>query len=590
MEPVSLATGLISGIQTCLHAYRVVSACLKSMRNMGNDVADLEDRILEAESRLWIWGRTHRLVLRDDERPNFSELNSMPEVFAEIIDKRLLSTKEYLESANRIVAQYGAVAISELPTRYYRLATHSSVIDKFITPEQSIRVSRTELEQKRRKEALQRTSRPKKILWAMRDKEKFRHAVEGLERCNDVLYKQTSQRLRILLYEAVASRGDYSGPVAEPGPDEAGTARQQHKAINEAIDDRMRQEQDAQRLVLQLAEESQEQKFRRQLEASRLKGLAQLTLEEKPERTRMTLISDGKEERVLVEWKRYDLSLIDRNEMRLRMSDVVGMLNFPPTFLHNVLKSYGFFEHNRLNAISIPEHWIGVVYQMPAIMKNNPDIAVRTLAEMLPAVRDEENKTLKHEDLRPPLGDRFRLASGLAGTLLSIHNCGWLHKGLRPENVVFISRQTSITMPYLMGWEYSRPAQRGQKTETVISSGSELELYQHPDWFKVDRDSSSGEARYRKEFDQYQLGCVLLEIGRWRSLADLRQSCGRQFGGEEGREAWREYLLTQARKLKPDMGAIYAKVVTKLLRGLDANGRNEEFWDAVVLQLSQCNA
>ncbi len=130
---------------------------------------------------------------------------------------------------------------------------------------------------------------------------------------------------------------------------------------------------------------------------------------------------------------------------------------------------------------------------------------MRNLREMLTRPKDNPQNIWK-----PPLGDRFRLAHGIAETLLAVHTCSWLHKGLRPENIVFFSTTKSIKDPYLLGWDYSRSSKRGQQTEPVVSWYPDAELYQHPSWFEEPSEEDDDKSRFRVEFDQYQLGCLLL--------------------------------------------------------------------------------
>lgn len=73
--------------------------------------------------------------------------------------------------------------------------------------------------------------------------------------------------------------------------------------------------------------------------------------------------------------------------MRLRMSDIVGILNFPPSFMHNVLKSLGFLEINPWNDDGTLTYWIGVVCQMPEAM-------LSTKGEMLSGGRLARNSSV----------------------------------------------------------------------------------------------------------------------------------------------------------------------------------------------------
>ncbi len=114
---------------------------------------------------------------------------------------------------------------------------------------------------------------------------------------------------------------------------------------------------------------------------------------------------------------------------------------------------------------------------------------------------------------RVSLSRRYRIALDLAETMLQLHTAGWLHKGLRSENVMFISSAKSdpaalvYSQPYIVGYEYSRPDTSAAAALTELpDTALNADLYRHPDARGVHRQS------YRKQFDMYALGCVLLEL------------------------------------------------------------------------------
>jgi len=317
--------------------------------------------------------------------------------------------------------------------------------------------------------------------------------------------------------------------------------------------------------------------MKRSLDIACFPEIWQANLPDKRTRTLTPGLLDRSSVETLVEWKEWDSNLITRDEVVARVSDVVAILNSPPEFFHNILSSPGFFEDSRGN--SRGTKWVGIVYDT-ASLGYKP--RTRTLRELL--TRPDG----KYRDIwKPPLGDRFRLAHQLAETLLAVHTSGWLHKGLRPENVVFFNPVRSVNESYLLGWDYSRSAKRGQKTEPVISWNEDAELYQHPLWFEEPSPEDEDKSRFRIEFDQYQLGCLLLEIGLWCLIGSLKQATKKEFSGLDWREDWKEYLESKTKILEVEMGKIYAEVVWNLLRGLDADGSRLEYWNVVVLRPSE---
>lgn len=92
-----------------------------------------------------------------------------------------------------------------------------------------------------------------------------------------------------------------------------------------------------------------------------------------------------------------------------------------------------------------------------------------------------------------PLGHRIRIAYTLTNMLENFHGVGWVHKALKPDNILFWSRSlplritdrtcmignVDLAMPYLFGFEYARVEAPGSKLEE--DHVLENNLYRHPD-------------------------------------------------------------------------------------------------------------
>lgn len=115
----------------------------------------------------------------------------------------------------------------------------------------------------------------------------------------------------------------------------------------------------------------------------------------------------------------------------------------------------------------------------------------------------------------PPLTDRITLMRLLCETVERLHAVDWLHKGLRSSNILFFKGGDAINFadPYISGFEYSRPALRDDMTQRP-SDDPAADIYRHP-------ATQTGDQSFRKSFDLYSLGVVLLEIAYWRPIDSI---------------------------------------------------------------------
>ncbi|CEJ60904.1 hypothetical protein PMG11_09458 [Penicillium brasilianum] len=171
-------------------------------------------------------------------------------------------------------------------------------------------------------------------------------------------------------------------------------------------------------------------------------------------------------------------------------------------------------------------------------------------------------------DLRPELGDKFRLALGLSKCIAQMHMVQWLHESFRSDNILLLPHHvddekmgTRVAVnypePWVLGFEFSRP-------EPFFSVGhSDFEpardIYRHPD-----RQGEPAEM-FKKIHDIYALGVVLLEIGLWEPALKLEKN---MFSHANNPNAVRAQLIKHAQKrLESRVGRKYKEVVIKCLTG-----------------------
>lgn len=189
---------------------------------------------------------------------------------------------------------------------------------------------------------------------------------------------------------------------------------------------------------------------------------------------------------------------------------------------------------------------------------------------------------------RPFLGERFRLATTLAIAFSRFHAAGWLHKGLHSASITFLQRPggiTSITEPFITGFQYSRPQQEASLTRGPLEEEA-LQPYYHPD----------ADKGFTKRLDLYSLGVVLCEIGRWDLLENTTDKA-RTKHHLNSKTAWREYVMANWLKdLGWRMGKKYQDAVEVLLEcklpgdSEDDDLFAQQFQQKVIQPLSSCVA
>ncbi|KAF5548857.1 kinase catalytic domain-containing protein [Fusarium mexicanum] len=204
---------------------------------------------------------------------------------------------------------------------------------------------------------------------------------------------------------------------------------------------------------------------------------------------------------------------------------------------------------------------------------------------------------LSREESTPKsLTERLKLVKLLSKTLLFLHLGSWLHKGIRSDNVLFLSNDISsvdLGAAYIGGFDYSRLFRETRLTQNVGDNRVQ-NLYRHPD-HQGHPVHANGESTDRPPFsykaDLYSLGIVLVEIGLWSPIIKLLDARGSQ---DEDKSV-RETILDMIPQVRMGMGDAFADAAEACLRsefGTDEAGQpesvQEAFYLSVVRLLERC--
>jgi hypothetical protein len=153
--------------------------------------------------------------------------------------------------------------------------------------------------------------------------------------------------------------------------------------------------------------------------------------------------------------------------------------------------------------------------------------------------------------IRPELGDVFHLAKELSSCLLALHEAGWFHKNMSSHHLVVFSpswdtAHEHVRSAVLAGFGNSRPA------NSLVTLGPRQEFihYQHPFY----REGVT----FRRSFDYFGLGIVLLELGLWRPISVLRDDHPEIFSANDFRK---KLLTSYVPQLGERMGKIFREAV-----------------------------
>ena len=217
---------------------------------------------------------------------------------------------------------------------------------------------------------------------------------------------------------------------------------------------------------------------------------------------------DGTQQPIWIEWKAYDTTYdrdlethvpLPKNLKRVR--ELVSLLQSDKPRQFCAPQCLGFFNDRDDTKVSSHRARFGLVFARPE--NTASPISLRQMIFTGP---------------KPSLTDRISLAHRISTCVLYLHAVNWLHKGLRSDGVTLFPNSDAprVTDSYISGYEYARPDKDGETTTTATEFADYLMLYVHPSY-----QGYEAKGTYRKTFDIYSLGIILLEIAHWKRIEHI---------------------------------------------------------------------
>ncbi|KAF1978420.1 hypothetical protein BU23DRAFT_549860 [Bimuria novae-zelandiae CBS 107.79] len=559
---ISLTFQIFSG---CIQGYEIITDAM----SMPSDCQYLRVRLKTEQYRLLDWAEVVRLDETDD---NLLISNSSKGLLLDVLDqqRRLLHQFGRLDEKYKKLSKPLLVELVEengqLPSPPpYSPADDSPTVKRVDSDFQRRFPQSQELLKKSLEWAKKSVNVPRKMKWASFDKVKMENLVLKLSSFNDFMremlnssqlenlaVKQTRTEFQIIqlnskiqnlvqIFESTArlqmkkggrsSRGQLTNPVraymqaqglddldeenevAKPGLQNL-AALAQFKALNFAIQDpKIFTDEFTSSIALHTASETLDVELSR----SHIHIIAPADPEEAPESHREEAFYQRPHERktsVWIEWKTYEPPPFQSTGPDAKILERVKALaallkENNRTDQFRAPHCLGYFQDSDENTGE--DHCrFGLVFEKPA--SAHPSTRPISLHTLL---------TTKDIDM-PSLTDRIVLMRLLSETLERLHAVNWLHKGLRSSNILFFSdcgpAEIDYANPYISGFDYSRPAMNDDLTEKPPENAS-ADVYRHPAVQGSGmRESSSSSSSYKKSYDLYSLGVILLEMAYWKPI------------------------------------------------------------------------
>ena len=203
-----------------------------------------------------------------------------------------------------------------------------------------------------------------------------------------------------------------------------------------------------------------------------------------------------------VEWQDREV-MIKNNEVRIRLLVHLLQKRKPASFRSPICIGY------------VKRSFVDNTIQYGLVLAYPEQSLNAGLMARMSTLRD----LLQEKNAQPSLSDRVSFCTVLARCIQDFHTVGWLHKGIRSKNVVFMVEENEAVKfdkPYLIGFGLARPdVLEGLTIRPKVPDNYE-EIYRHPNAQFL--GYSSG---YRRSYDLFSLGIVFIEVIMWKPIEEI---------------------------------------------------------------------
>ena len=220
---------------------------------------------------------------------------------------------------------------------------------------------------------------------------------------------------------------------------------------------------------------------------------------------------DNPEVAYLYEKKDYDpnISEEDKDLLQERIRKLVSLLGKTGNQRHlQTLQAVGYTDDP-------DRHCWWIVFRFPLSPLDTPEMIASEPLSL---------RKLFHSSFKPALETRYKLAKRIVYTFARLYGSDWMHKSINSNNIIFPQAYSTkalvgfrqIETALVQGFGYSRQHTEAQTIDRgKVLHDLEAAIYRHP---LYQGEAASG---YQVHYDIYSLGLVLFEIAIWSPLMAL---------------------------------------------------------------------